>query len=765
MSLGRRVVRVAVPSPLDRHFDYLLPGDLADPLPGARVRVPFGRRETIGVVLGVGAGSEVPDEKLRPVVRLLDHEPLFPASLLELLTWAAGYYHHPIGDVMQTALPVLLRRGADPGSQGETRYRLANVAGDRRVEALRRSPAQQRLYQILQAHPDGVSAAAVAPHMPNWRAAMQRLQHRGWVVAAQEPFAPAAFAAPCAAPALADDQRQAVDAIVAASGGFQCLLLHGITGSGKTEVYLQAIARVIAQGRQAMVLVPEIGLTPQLMQRFRERLAAPVAVLHSGLSDGERLGAWQAARTGRAQVVIGTRSTVFVPLPNLALIVVDEEHDASFKQQDGFRYHARDVAIKRARLEGIPIVLGSATPSLESLYNAEQERYRLLSLPKRAGAAAPPRVGLLDMRRLKANQGLSPPLIAALRDRLQRGEQSLLFLNRRGFAPVLMCHSCGWLAPCQRCDAKLTLHRDVQVSREAGGRERPLHVQVSREAGGRERPLHRGGRQLRCHHCGAEAPLPTMCPACGSAELHGIGAGTERVEAVLTQLFPQARIERIDRDTTRRKDALETKLARVRERAVDILVGTQMLTKGHDFPELTLVGVLNADQGLYSADFRGEERLVQQLVQVTGRAGRAGKPGEVLVQTWHPDNPVFAALAHHDYREFARYALAERAAAGFPPFSYLALVRAESPASGAALAFLRAAAHAAAGLPAGVQLMDAVPSPMERRAGRYRAQLLVQAAERRALHEFLHAWLAVLRSHRQARQVRWSVDVDPIDLF
>jgi primosomal protein N' (replication factor Y) len=464
-------------------------------------------------------------------------------------------------------------------------------------------------------------------------------------------------------------------------------------------------------------------------------LNAPVAVLHSGLNDSERLRAWQMARLGQAAVVIGTRSAVYTPMPKLALIVIDEEHDASFKQQDGFRYHARDVAIKRARLENLPVLLGSATPALESLHNAQQGRYRLLGLPERTGAAQPPRVTLLDLKRLKLNEGLSPPLIEALQARLTRKEQSLLFLNRRGFAPVLMCHDCGWLAPCKRCDARLTIHQR--------------------------------SRKLRCHHCGAEALLPATCPACSSGNLHGIGEGTERIETALTRLFPKARIERIDRDSTRRKGSLEEKLRRVHAGEADILVGTQMLTKGHDFPNLTLVGVLNADQGLYSADFRSEERLVQQLVQVAGRAGRAEKPGEVLIQTHHPDNPAFAALAHHDYREFGNYALAERAAAQYPPFAHLALLRAESPKPDTALAFLRAAHGHAEGLVEAelVHLMDAVASPMERRAGRYRAQLLVQTGARKALHDFLGVWLTLLEAEKLGRKVRWSLDVDPMEMY
>jgi len=728
------VLRVAVPSPLARLFDYLPLAAEPLPAPGSRVRVPFGRREVTGLVLGAADQSEVAYHKLKPIRRVLDREPLMPATLLALLEWAAGYYHHPIGEVLHTALPVLLRRGEAPAGATVTRYVLRDTGQSSPVEILKRSPRQLHLYRVLAQHPDGLTAAAIAEQLTDWHAPMKRLEARGLVGRCEAAPPAARSITPESAPALAPAQVEAVAAIRAAFGKFSCLLLHGVTGSGKTEVYLGAITEVLAHGGQVLVLVPEIGLTPQLVARFECRLGAPVAVMHSALNDSERLSAWEAARRGEARVVIGTRSAVFTPMPKLALIVIDEEHDASYKQQDGFRYHARDVAIKRASLESLPVVLGSATPALESFYNAEQGRYRLLTLPERAGAAQPPRVMVLDLRRLKCNEGISPPLLEALRTRLTRGEQSLLFLNRRGFAPVLMCHDCGWLAPCKRCDARLTVHRR--------------------------------SKQLRCHHCGAEQPLPETCPACGGGNLHGLGEGTERIESVLAKLLPQARIERIDRDSTRRKGSLEAKLERVQRGEVDVLIGTQMLAKGHDFPNLTLVGVLNADQGLYSSDFRGEERLVQQLVQVTGRAGRADKAGEVLVQTWHPGNPVFAALVHHDYGEFARLALRERKAAGYPPYAHFALWRAEAVKPGAALQFL----HRVHGLLSArnaprVTLFDPVASPMERRAGRYRAQLLMQSSERRALHAVLDDALAAAVEDKQSRAVRWSLDVDPVEMY
>jgi primosomal protein N' (replication factor Y) len=435
-------------------------------------------------------------------------------------------------------------------------------------------------------------------------------------------------------------------------------------------------------------------------------------------------------------VVLGTRSAIFTPLARPGLIVVDEEHDGSYKQQDGFRYHARDLAVMRAQADRVPVVLGSATPSLESLHNARRGRFTLLELPARPGAAELPEVHLLDLRTLPVEQGISRPLRQALRLRLERGEQSLLFLNRRGFAPVLMCYQCGWLAACQRCDARMTLHR--------------------------------GSGRLRCHHCGAESALPTTCGGCGGTDLHGIGEGTERIETVLGELFPAARVVRVDRDTTARKGALEESLRRIHAGEADILVGTQMLSKGHDFPAVTLVGVINADQGLFGLDFRAGEYLFQRIMQVAGRAGRADRPGQVLIQTWHPDNPYLQALARHDFNTYADYAMAEREEAELAPYAHLALLRAESTRAGDALEFLQQAWDLAQPLcndPAAVTIMEPVPSPMERRAGRYRAQLLVQSGHRAALHRFLDRWLALLDAHPGARRVRWSLDVDPMDMY
>ena len=732
MVASLRIYQIAVPAPLYRAFDYLAPVALA---PGARVRVPFGRRELVGVVVGEVMQSELPANRLKNITQPLDDSAILPPPMLSLLQWAADYYHHPLGEVIHTALPVRLRQGRAPVASGVKIWSLTPAGKAVDPQTLKRAPAQKQVLEALATDADGLDAEQLARVSQRSAAALKVLHAKGWVSSHQRETRPAINGDLQAAPKLNPDQKSAVAGILAGLDGFRPFLLHGVTGSGKTEVYLSVIEQVLAQGKQALVLVPEISLTPQLVGRFARRFRAPIALLHSGLNEQERLSAWVRASAGRVPIVLGTRSAVFTPLMNPGLIVVDEEHDASYKQQDGFRYSARDVAVMRAAREKIPIILGSATPSLESLKNARQGAYTLIELPERTGSAVMPAVRLLDMRRLKPSEGLSLPLREALAARLEKGEQSILFLNRRGFSPVWMCFDCGWVAPCKRCDAQLTLHQKKQ--------------------------------KLLCHHCGAEQEVVKSCSSCQGANLHPLGEGTERVEGALEKFFPRARIERIDRDSTARRGALEEKLRRVHEGEADILVGTQMLSKGHDFPNVTLVGILNADQGLYGTDFRSGERLFQLIMQVSGRAGRADKPGEVLIQTWHPEHPLFAALQRHDFHGFAEFALNERRETGYPPYSHLALLRAEAPASGAALEFLREARALAVRLSPGkeVQLLSPAPAPMERRAGRYRAQLLVQSSQRAPLHEFLAQWVRQLTEAKFSKKTRWSLDVDPVDMY
>lgn len=734
MNSGRIYLRVAVPCPLYRSFDYLPPSgsDAARLMPGLRIQIPFGRTTRVGVLLETATHSDVPVKKLRPATAVLDARPLIGEDLLQLARWAAEYYHHPVGEVLEVLFPGLLRQGRAAELPGEPRWRLTASGRATPAQALARAPRQRGLLEMLHAAAAGLEQTVLAG--TGWQPALRALRDKGLVESfTPEPMPPAA-APTQPGPALNAAQSAAADTIIAHFDRFHAFLVDGITGSGKTEVYLRTIQAALDRGRQVLVLVPEIGLTPQAVARFRQRLGVPIAVFHSGLRDSERLTAWLQAQRGLARVLIGTRSAVWTPLPELGLIIVDEEHDSSYKQQEGFRYSARDLAVLRAQRGGVPVVLGSATPALESLHNVNLRRYERLHLPERAGVANHPSMTLLDVRSRPMRDGLSDLLLDAMRRHLDADGQVLLFLNRRGYAPTLLCHACGWIAQCARCDARLTLHH--------------------------------GRNRLCCHHCGSERAVPQVCDACGSLDLQVLGKGTERLEAGLAERFPGIGIARVDRDTTQRKGALDTLLREVESGARRILIGTQMLAKGHDFPDITLVGVVDADQGLFSVDFRAAERMAQLITQVAGRAGRADKPGEVLIQTHHPEHPLLQTLVREGYAHFAAAALAERHAARLPPYTSLALLRAEATERAAPLSFLRGARQLAEQLQRrGSELLGPAPAPMERRAGRYRAQLLVQADRRTDLQELLADWVPKLAELPQARRVRWSVDVDPQEMF
>jgi primosomal protein N' (replication factor Y) len=737
--MTKPVLAVAIDAPLRRLFDYRPPAG-ADPTrvqPGQRVWVPFGRRKVVGLVVEQREHSELPDAKLRSALALIDDVPVIDPVLLDLLRWAAEYYRHPIGEVVAAALPVALRNGADALPTTE-RWVLSAAARTGTVAPLgSRAGRLREMATWLETH-EPAGAAELAAVSPRWREHLRELEKRGWVTRTHEPSVGHAFVAqPAGAatgPTLTPEQDAAVQAIVAAHGSFASFVLHGVTGSGKTEVYLRAIAEVVARGEQALVLVPEISLTPQLVSRFAARFPGPLAVLHSGLGDGERLQAWRAARAGTAPVVIGTRSAVFASLAKPALIVIDEEHDASYKQQEGFRYSARDLALARAQRLGVPVVLGSATPSLESLERARSGKSRLLRLPNRTAGARPPVMQLVDLRAHAAAQGIATPALLAIQRHLAANGQVLIYLNRRGYAPTLFCPGCGWTAPCPRCDARLTVHR-------------------------RE-------RSLECHHCGAHRPVPETCPSCGEP-VKPVGQGTERIEETLAAIFPQVPLARIDRDAMRQRGVLEQTLERVQSGEVRLLVGTQMLTKGHHFPDVTLVVVLNADQGLFGTDFRAAERLAQTIVQVAGRAGRAERPGEVLIQTEYPTHPLLQQLVTGGYDAFAAAALVEREQARWPPFARVAVLRAEAAGREAPLAFLehaRELAERGCGHD-GVELLGPASAPMERRAGHFRAQLLLHAASHSPLQRLLARWVPLLEETPTARKVRWALDVDPLELF
>ncbi|MCL4801401.1 MAG: primosomal protein N' [Burkholderiales bacterium] len=719
-----KILRVALDVPLPKLFDYRIEHATEREI-GRRVVVPFGNRRVVGIVAAVGDASEVPPDRLRAVHALLDDLPPLPRDWLALARFAADYYQRPLGEVVHAALPPRLRRPEPLPAVPEAFALTAD--GRAALDALpARSRAKRELLQRLAE--GGPSPAAEIGRS----AALRECRARGWVAPVPLPAAPVAFVE---REALTPPQREAAAAIRGALGGYAPFLLLGVTGSGKTEVYLQVIAAALVRGGQALVLVPEINLTPQLEQEVRDRFpGAAVATLHSALAENERAAAWLAAHAGRTRIVLGTRLAVFTPLPRLAVLIVDEEHDASYKQQEGVRYSARDLAVYRAHAAGIPVVLGSATPSLESYAHARAGRYRLLSLPERAREAARlPTVRLIDTRSERVADGVSEALAAAIEARLARGEQSLVFLNRRGYAPVLVCNACGWTAECVRCSAHLVVHL--------------------------------AERALRCHHCGHAEPVPRSCVLCGNVDLVPFGRGTQRVEAALAARFPAARLLRIDSDSTRAKGRWDAMRSQIHAGEADLLVGTQIMAKGHDFPRLTLVGILNADAALLAADYRAPERLFAQLYQVAGRAGRAELPGEVLVQTRFPQHPLYRALAAHDYVRFAEAQLAERERAGFPPFAFEAVLRAESKALDRALAFLADAARAVR-VPAEVTLYDPVPMSVARIGGWARAQLLAQSGSRRELQAFLHAWSAALRERareRGAAGVRWHLEVDPLE--
>ncbi|GAO34914.1 primosome assembly protein PriA [Sulfuricella sp. T08] len=725
-----KILRVALDVPLDTLFDYSA-ADQDNIAIGDRVLVSFGRRQMVGVVAEISDHSDLSPGRIKPVLQVFRDTPPLSEEIFHLLRFCADYYHHPLGEVVLNALPVPLRQTKPVARTNPTGYRLTEAGLALEADALpTRAIVKRKLLQSLK-QAGTLARNDIAGLSPSALQALREFIAQGWAAESDE------IAEPVLAPVKTDGlppltppQEQAVTAILSGQDHFQVWLLYGITGSGKTEVYLRVIAQVLQRGGQALVLVPEINLTPQLESRFRARFPDTCQVsLHSRLSAGERLRNWSLAQSGKAKIVLGTRLALFTPMPKLKLIVVDEEHDGSFKQQDGLRYSARDMAIARGKQAGTPVILGSATPALETWYNASIGRYQKLELPARAIAeAALPAIHCIDISRAKLVDGLSDSLIDALRVRLERGEQSLVFINRRGYAPVMRCGQCGWVSTCHRCSSRLVVHL-------------------------RE-------KRLRCHHCGHESRIPPTCPDCGNADLAPLGQGTQRLEDTLGNLFPAARILRVDRDSTRRKQALPEMLERIHAAEVDIVIGTQLLAKGHDFKKLTLVGVVNADGALYSSDFRASERLFAQLMQVAGRAGRDTLPGEVLIQTQFPTHPLFQALIRHDYPGFAETLLTERKQAEFPPFCHQALLRAEAPQVETALAFLRKA-QGVAPRDFDVSLFDPVPAQMARLAGMERAHLLVQATSRGALQAFLSAWNKSLFS--MGGNVRWSLDVDPLE--
>jgi len=724
------ILQIALPCPLRLSFDYLPNNYEITWQTGMRVKVPFGNRELIGIILNIkNTRKEADTTKLKTIIESIDNQSIVSAELLSLTQWLSDYYHHPIGDCFQTVLPKKIRLGESVKLETETYWKFITEQTNFKM-----GKKQQDLIIWLKEYSGGVSQKLIYQTFGQCRASLIGLEQKNLVHSYQhikQPLIPQNTVKHCQ---LNEEQQTAVDSIWQSKSLFSPHLLQGVTGSGKTEVYMQLAENMVAAGKQILILIPEIGLTTQFVERFKHRLTARIVVLNSSISDGERKQSWLLAKAGLVDIVIGTRSAVFTPLPNLGLIIIDEEHDASYKQQDGLRYNARNVALIRAQRASVPIIMGSATPSLESLYNVEQGRYKLLTLNQRATGASMPKIKLIDSRGPSANSGISTVLYEAIKTQLSAGNQVLLFINRRGFAPVLMCHDCGWQATCSHCDARMIVHQRRNI--------------------------------LCCHHCGLIQRLIEQCPSCKTSDLKTYGAGTEQIEQTLQAYFPETPVLRIDRDSTQKANAFADIVNEIKQGGAKILVGTQMLAKGHDFHDVTLVGVLDADQGLFSADFRSTESLAQLIIQVTGRAGRGDKKGEVFIQTSQPQHEFWQDIIKHGYAFTAQKILAERKMMAMPPTGSLCVIRAESQDESLAMQFLSEVSglfHQATQQE--VIVMGPVPAIMERRAGRYRAQLLLLSQQRKPLHQLLDHFMQAIGYLKLTRKVRWSIDIDPLDLL
>jgi len=735
------LVEVAVATPLRRPFSYLCPKNIDLPKIGVRVKVPFGSRELIGIVTNHLDNTDVDTEKLKSIIEVLDKDPLQDPKLHRWLSWASDYYHYSLGEIYQQSLPTLLRKGEPAVIEQQRLWQVNAIDHVVAIASLKRAKKQQQLLQLLIAH-GAMSPGALKQHQVS-SAAIKALADKALISQVPSPLTPVCswheqHIVESNKHTLNPEQAIAVAAINI-ERGFSTSLLLGITGSGKTEVYLQAIEQVISAGKQALILVPEIGLTPQTLHRFQSRFNVPIVFLHSGLNDKQRMDGWLKAQQGRAALIIGTRSAIFTPLKKPGMIIIDEEHDGSFKQQDTFRYNARDIAVVRAKLENIPLVLGSATPCFETLHNANTGKYQLLNLTKRAANASEASHQLIDIKGIKLQSGMSPQLLQLMKRHLTRGDQVMLFLNRRGYAPALLCHECGWLGDCNRCDAHYTVHQRY--------------------------------RYIQCHHCGDQHAIPNQCPDCGSTQLVTAGVGTEQLEHSVNELFPEYKSVRIDRDSTRRKGALDASLEGITNNDYQILIGTQMLAKGHHFPDVTLVAILDVDGALFSSDFRANEKLAQLYLQVSGRAGRASKPGQVVLQTHHPEHQLLQRLNIDGYLKFSEAALKERQAAQLPPFWHMALLRIECHDNQLNINFNNAVRAICEPLlqqlsvkASPVRQIGPMPAPMERRAGKFRWQVIFESSKRSQLHKFVAVLCQELDKHKASRQVRWSIDVDPIDM-
>jgi primosomal protein N' (replication factor Y) (superfamily II helicase) len=744
------ILKIAVPVPLNQVFDFLPHPSVPQSKYqiGCRVAIPFGPRRCVGIITEITNHSDLALSKLKSISKLLDNKALLSEEIIALVKWSSNYYHYPIGEVFQQVLPVLYRKPEYNLELNESCWRVTRAGSEIPLQLLSKAKRQQKLLQLLQQNPQGLMTDEINQlQEKGWQAVIKRLESLAYVSKVKlankklhsEKGTVNNHTNKNRELKLNDEQAAALGTLKNNNDRFYPCLLDGVTGSGKTEVYLQFISLLLEKNKQVLVLVPEINLTPQLSSRFEQRFNTTIVILHSSISKKQRLTNWLKAGSGQANIVIGTRSAIFTPMPHLGAIILDEEHDLSFKQQDGFRYNARDLAIFRAKLLDIPVLLGSATPSLESLSNVSDEKYHYLRLKKRAANAHSNKFTLLDVRNKLIEQGISHELKSVMQDELEKNNQILLFQNRRGYSPTLFCHHCGWVARCPSCDSNLTLHSSDNY--------------------------------MLCHHCENKSPIPQHCLSCDSSQVDIMGAGTQRIEETMHNLFPDIEVLRIDRDSTRLKGSFEKIIEKINQGEKQILVGTQMLSKGHHFPNVTLVVILDVDQGLFSCDFRALEKMAQSIVQVAGRAGRAEKPGHVVLQTHQPEHPFFSTLLHEGYSVFASNTLTERKAMGLPPYHYMALLRSEAKDQQHNQIFLNQCMQLAQSLPIQqqgqqdildfIQLLGPVPSPMERRGGFYRSQILIQSAHRKILQQFLEQWLAVLPKDRR---IKWTIDIDPLDM-
>ncbi len=729
------ILRVAIATPLRRLFDYL-PANDSEPenlQSGMRVSIPFGRRkEIVGIIVSMGNKSDYPQHKLKRINYAIDKQPILEEKHLSFLVWVSNYYHHPVGEVIFSALPTWLRKNNSLDKFRESIWSVTEkgIAADPNL--INKAPKQAQILNFIQQSKDSINESELNNLYPGSKQSLLVLEKKGFIAKEFKEATEKIIKINKSPFKLNKEQESSVKTILGCADSASIFLLDGVTGSGKTEVYMSIMEPVIKAGKQCIILLPEIGLTPQQIQRFEDRFDVDIAIQHSGLTDTERTKYWQNAKTGKAKIILGTRSAIWAPLANPGLYIIDEEHDLSYKQQDGFRYSARDMLIIRATRDKVPAVLGSATPSLETLHNVKKGRYKHLILPARAGKAKPPKHRLLDVRGKKMHGPLSQLLVDEISAHLKNKNQILLFLNRRGYAAHLYCHNCGWKAECDRCELPYTYHKSND--------------------------------RMVCHHCNSNKRSIKHCPECQELLLL-LGHGTERIEEVLADLFPKATISRIDRDTTRKKNAMNEYLEKIHSGEIDILIGTQMLAKGHHFPNVTLTGIVDADRGLFSTDFRASERLAQLFMQVSGRTGRGSKEGTVVVQTYNPDHPLFKQLIEHGYNYFSEFLLQERKHSSLPPYSYMAFLRAEAHNVNDAKRFINDAAMQLTTLTNNsLQLFGPIPALIEKRSGRYRYQLVIQSSSRKSLHSHLNEWLDKLDSIKTGKKVRWSLDIDPQDM-